>query len=144
VRNRGAIRSAGMATVPRLPDAFLDGVRHFNAGRYFEAHEVFEELLDAVEADGRWELLVALIQVSVGYHKCASNHAGGSGMLENGLAKLGPFADDAGGVAVAALRTRVEADVAALAAGAPAAARILAVPPRMTLVPGHWSKAGHR
>ena len=118
--------------MPRLPHAFLDGVRHFNGGQYFEAHEVFEELLDAVEADGRWELLVALIQVSVGYHKCASNHAGGSVMLEKGLAKLGPFADDAGGVAVAALRERIKADLAALAAGEPVA-RILAVPPRMTL-----------
>jgi hypothetical protein len=42
-------------------------------------------------------------------------------MLEKGLAKLVPLADDAGGVAVAALRARGEADVAALAAGAPVA-----------------------
>jgi hypothetical protein len=132
-----------MATVPRLPHAFLEGVRRFNAGQYFEAHEVFEELLDAVEADGRWELLVALIQVAVGYHKWASNHAGGSVMLEKGLAKLRPFADDAGGVAVAALRARVEADLAALAAGVPVA-QILAVPPRIALVPGDWSKDRRR
>lgn len=143
VRDRGAIRSAGMATVPRLPHAFLDGVRRFNAGQYFEAHEVFEELLEAVETDGRWELLLALLQVAVGYHKCASNHAGGRVMLEKGLAKLVPFADDAGGVAVGALRARVEADVAALAGGAPVA-RVLAVPPRMGLVPGDWSKDRRR
>ena len=128
-----------MATVPRLPHAFLDGVRRFNAGRFFEAHEAFEELLDAVEADGRWELLLALIQVAVGYHKCASNHAGGDVMLAKGLAKLAPFADDAGGVDVGALRARVAADVAALAAGTQGA-EVIASPPRLVLVPGgDWS-----
>jgi predicted metal-dependent hydrolase len=131
-----------MATVPRLPRAFLDGVRRFNAGQFFEAHEAFEELLAAVEADARWELLVALVQVAVGYHKCASHHAGGQVMLEKGLAKLAPFADDAGGVAIGALRARVETDVAALAAGTPAA-RVVAIPPRLALVPGGvWSTDG--
>ena len=132
-----------MATVPRLPHAFLDGVRHFNAGQYYEAHEVFEELLDLVEADRRWDLLVALIQVAVGYHKWASNHAGGKVMLEKGLAKLVPFPDDAGGVAVAALRARVAADAAALAAGSPAAS-ILAVRPRIALIREDWSENQHR
>jgi hypothetical protein len=122
-----------MATVPRLPHAFLAGVRRFNAGQFFEAHEAFEELLDTVEVDERWELLVALIQVAVGYHKCASNHLGGRVMLEKGLAKLAPFADDAGGVAIGALRARVETDVAALAAGTPSA-QVVAIPPRLTLV----------
>jgi predicted metal-dependent hydrolase len=128
-----------MAIVPRLPHAFLDGVRRFNAGQFFEAHEAFEELLGAVETDGRWELLVALIQVAVGYHKCASNHLGGRVMLEKGLAKLAPFADDAGGVAIGALRARLASDVATLAAGAPST-RVVAVPPRIALAPGgNWS-----
>jgi predicted metal-dependent hydrolase len=128
-----------MLTAPRLPRAFLDGVRRFNAGEFFEAHEAFEELLDEVESDARWELLVALIQVAVGYHKCASAHPGDRTMLEKGLAKLAPFADDAGGVAVDALRARVRSDVAALAAGTPAAT-VLAAPPRLMLATSaDWS-----
>lgn len=120
-----------MATT--FPPAFLDGVRRFNAGQYFEAHEAFEELLDDVEEDQRWDLLVALIQVSVGYHKCASGHPGGVRMLGMGLAKLGAFADDAFGVGVGPLRARVAADAAAIDAGESASER-LAAPPRITLV----------
>src|SRR5262249_25886116 len=131
--------AAVMLTAPRLPRAFLDGVRRFNAGEFFEAHEAFEELLDAVESDARWELLVALIQVAVGYHKCASGHAGDQTMLEKGLVKLVPFADDAGGVDLDALRARVRSDLAALAAGTPART-VLARPPRLTLAAGaDWS-----
>ena len=118
--------------VPRLPRAALAGVRLFNAGRFFEAHEAFEELLDDVEADPRWDLLLGLIQVAVGYHKCASGHPGGPQMLGKGLAKLEPFADDAGGVAIAALRARVQADRAALDQGVPPVVQ-LALPPRMAL-----------
>jgi uncharacterized protein len=121
------------ATVPRLPRAFLEGVRRFNAGRFFEAHEAFEECLDEVESDARWELVLACVQVAVGYHKCASGHPGGVEMLGRALAKLEPFADDAGGVDVAALRARVGEDRTALARGVTAATQ-LASPPRITLV----------
>ncbi len=131
-----------VATVPRLPRAVLDGVRRFNAGQFFEAHEAFEESLDAVEGDARWELLLGLIQVAVGYHKCASGHPGGSRMLANGLGKLTSFPDDAGGMDVGALRARVRADVDALAAGTPAA-QMLASPPRIMLARGvDWADGG--
>lgn len=119
-----------MATA--FPPAFLDGVRRFNSGQYFEAHEEFEELLDDVEEDGRWDLLVALIQVAVGYHKCVSGHPGGTRLLGMGLAKLGTFPADAFGVGIGALRARVAADVAALDAGEPVSER-LGTPPRITL-----------
>jgi hypothetical protein len=129
-----------MSPAPRLPRAFLDGVRRFNAGEFFEAHEAFEDLLEGVEDDGRWELLLGLIQVAVGYHKCASGHPGGLVMLSKGLDKLAPFPDDAGGVDLGALRARVATDVAGLAAGTPAE-RLLASPPRIALVRGvDWSK----
>ena len=95
--------------------------------------------VDEVEGDARWELLIALVQVAVGYHKCASGHPGDRVMLEKGLAKLEPFADDAGGVALGALRTRVRNDLAALGAGTPPAI-VLANPPRLMLAPSaDWS-----
>jgi uncharacterized protein len=104
----------------RFPPAFAAGVRHFNAGRFFEAHEAFEELLDAVEGDGRWDLLVALVQVAVGYHKWTSGHPGAARMLGLGKEKLAPFPPIAWGVDVAALRARVADDMAAVERGAPA------------------------
>jgi predicted metal-dependent hydrolase len=119
------------AVTADFPPGFDGGVRHFNAGRFFEAHEAFEDLLDAVETDERWDLLVALIQVAVGYHKCASGHPGAARMLGLGLAKLAPFTDDARGLAVATLRDRIAADVARLAAGEDVAARLATDPPRL-------------
>jgi len=114
-----------------FPPAFLDGVRHFNAGRFFEAHEAFEDLLDDVEGDERWDMLVALVQVAVGYHKATHGHPGATRMLALGLEKLAPFAADAGGVALDALRARVAADLARARAGDDLAACLAADPPRL-------------
>ena len=119
--------------VIRMPPRFGDGVALFNDGRFFEAHEVFEDPLDEVEEDGRWDLLIALIQVAVGYHKLASAHPGPARMLGLGLAKLGAFADRVWGVDVAALRGRVAADIAALDTDGEAASRLVANPPRIEL-----------
>jgi hypothetical protein len=93
-----------------FPDGFYEGVRRFAAGEYFEAHEAFEDCLDDVESDERWDLLVALIQVAVGYHKLASGNPGGERMLGLGGEKLEAFPDVAWGVAVGALRRRVATD----------------------------------
>jgi len=117
-----------------LPSVFTEGVRLFNAGEYFEAHEAFEEQLDAVENDGRWDLLVALIQVAVGYHKCASGHPGDERMLRMGAEKLAAFADVVWGIDVAALRRRTAEDVAVLAAGGSLAQRLTDAPPRIDTV----------
>ena len=121
-------------TPDRFPPAFADGVRHFNAGRYFEAHEAFEELLDDVEGDERWDLLVALIQIAVGYHKCAHGHAGCARMLGLGLEKLAAFPALAWGVDVGELRRRVSEDLAAAGGGEAAlAGRLAGDPPRLAM-----------
>jgi hypothetical protein len=117
-----------------LLPGFADGVRRFNAGEFFEAHEAFEALLDQVEEDGRWDLLLGLIQVAVGYHKCAHGHPGGERMLGLGAAKLAVFPAQAWGVAVDAIRRRVADDLAILATGGSLAPRLAAAPPRITLV----------
>ncbi len=112
-----------------FPAGFLDGVRRFNAGEFFEAHEAFEELLDDVEEDGRWDLLVALVQVAVGYHKCAAGHPGCERMLGLSAEKLAAFPPLAWGVDVGRLRARVAEDLAVLAAGDDLAARLADAPP---------------
>jgi predicted metal-dependent hydrolase len=100
-------------TAAAWPEGFAAGVRLFNEGQFFEAHEAFEELLDEVEEDERWDLLVALIQVAVGYHKWTSGHAGAARMLGLGLEKLAAFPDTVRGVDIGALRARVAEDRAA-------------------------------
>jgi predicted metal-dependent hydrolase len=103
--------------IVQMPPAFVDGVALFNAGRFFEAHEAFEELLDDVEEDDRWDLLVALIQVAVGYHKWTSGHPGAARMLGLGLEKLAAFPDAAWGIDVGSLRAHVAEDRTAAEAG---------------------------
>jgi len=109
---------------------FIDGVRHFNEGRYFEAHESFEELLDDVEDDdAHWRLLIALVQAAVGYHKAASGHPGAERMLGMARDKLAGFAAVAYGVRVDALRARLDADLAS----DDVTRRVADDPPRLTL-----------
>ena len=116
-----------------MPAGFVDGVRRFNAGEFFEAHEAFEELLDEVESDQRWDLVVALIQVAVGYHKGASGYPGAAKMLRLGAEKLAPFPAEAWGVAVEPLRRRVAEDLELLDAGGSLSARLAESPPRIEM-----------
>ncbi len=95
----------------------IAAAREFNAGRFFEAHEVLEEGLDAVPAE-LWELFIGLVQVAVGYHKVTQNlWSGARRMLELGVEKLDPFAANAAGLNVDALRRRARADMEALGRG---------------------------
>jgi predicted metal-dependent hydrolase len=107
-------------------------IARFNAGAFFEAHEAFEDLLDAVEGDERWELLVALIQVAVGYHKWQAGHAGAARMLRLGVEKLAPFPPVVSGIGVEALRRRVAEDLRSLDAGV-GAERLRAGRPRIEM-----------
>jgi hypothetical protein len=97
--------------VKAFPAGFREGVRRFNAGQYFEAHEAFEEILDEVEGDTRWDLVLALVQVAVGYHKSAHGHPGATRMLGLGATKLAAFPADAWGIDVEALRRRLAGDL---------------------------------
>jgi hypothetical protein len=108
-------------------------VRHFNAGRFFEAHEAFEELLEQVESDPRWELAVALVQVAVAYHKASAGHPGVERMLGLGARKLTAFPAVSYGIDVDALRRRIAEDLAILARDGTLHARLADAPPRITM-----------
>jgi predicted metal-dependent hydrolase len=95
----------------------INAAREFNAGRYFETHEVLEDGLDAVP-DDLWDLFVGLIQIAVGYHKVTQRlWSGARHMLEIGLQKVDPFPAAAAGLNLDALRQRTHADVAQLRSG---------------------------
>ena len=113
----------------------IDAAREFNAGHYFEAHEVLEEGLDDVP-DEWWELFIGLIQIAVGYHKVSQRRWDGARhMLEIGLQKVDPFPGDAAGVNLDALRERAHADLASLRAGGVEPDAFIRQPPRLQPLP---------
>lgn len=70
------------------PREYLEGIEHFNAGRYFEAHEVWEEVWLRSEGDTRL-FYQMLIQAAVGLHHYErANSRGGRGMYRNVVDKL--------------------------------------------------------
>ena len=76
------------------------GIDLFNAGRYFEAHEAWEEVwLEAPRALRAF--YQGLIQVAAGFvHLTRNEYAGTERLLEEGVAKLEKYAPDFLGVAV--------------------------------------------
>src|SRR5262249_190358 len=81
------------------PDALhtllVAAAREFNAGRYFEAHEVLEDGLEEVP-DHMWNLFLGLIQIAVGYHKVTQKlWRGAAQMLSRALEKVEPFPPEA-------------------------------------------------
>lgn len=87
---------------------FDRGVADFNAGRFFEAHEVWEELWLAA-AEPEKTFLQGLIQVAAAFHHQArGNERGKRSLLAAGIAKLAGCPDDYRGIAIAELRKEVE------------------------------------
>jgi predicted metal-dependent hydrolase len=65
--------SSAAARDPRL----LRGIAEFNAGAFFEAHEVWEELWNDSEGEEK-RVVQALVQIAAGYHKLEIGVAGGA------------------------------------------------------------------
>jgi predicted metal-dependent hydrolase len=89
-------------------ELFKRGVGHFNARRFFEAHEVWEELwLHATEPDKTF--LQGLIQVAAAFHHYGRGNLGGArSLLAPGIAKIGEAPSDHRTVALAELRDSAE------------------------------------
>ena len=81
-----------MATGRRLSDFLEEGRALFNAGRFFEAHEAWEEAW-RVETGPPRLLLQGLIQIAAGFLKAGQGRAAGAvRLLESGVRKM----DEAG------------------------------------------------
>jgi len=120
-----------VTTSEDLRTIVIAAAREFNAGRYFEAHEVLEDGLDVVP-DAYWTLFVGLIQIAVGYHKVTHRlWPGARHMLEIGLRKIEPFAADAAGLNLNLLRRRAHTDVQHLTLGTFDAGAFARHPPRL-------------
>lgn len=84
----------------------LEGMAHFNGGRFFEAHEAWEEIWRSTTPEPR-ELWRGLIQVAVGlHHHCVRGNPGPARrVLARGLRRLEPFPQGTEGLDLDALRT---------------------------------------
>jgi predicted metal-dependent hydrolase len=70
------------------PAEYLEGITHFNAGRYFEAHEAWEEIWLHSSGDAK-VFYQMMIQAAVGlYHHERNNARGARGMYNNVIEKL--------------------------------------------------------
>ena len=83
-----------------LPPGVREGVSLFNAGAYYEAHEVIEYEWHAEPAPVR-RLYQGILQVGIGIHHARNgNRVGALRKLSDGLDNLSPFPPDAGGIDV--------------------------------------------
>ena len=88
-------------------DKFREGIALFNAGKYFESHEVWEELWLAAAGDEK-TFLQGLIQVAAAFHHHArGNWSGMRSLMAAGLMKLDPLPDCYRGIALGELRDGV-------------------------------------
>jgi len=72
-------------------ERFEEGIRLFNDGEFFDAHEVWEDLWHDYRLDDR-SFLQSLIQLAAGfYHAQCNNEKGARSQLSKGLEKLGGY-----------------------------------------------------
>lgn len=76
---------------PDFRKPFAAGIDHFNARRFWEAHEAWEELWLHAESDAH-RFLQGLIQIAAAYHHLKRGTLSGAARLfEAGLQKIAPF-----------------------------------------------------
>jgi uncharacterized protein len=90
-----------------MEQGILEGIRLFNARRYFEAHEALEAVWLRATGD-RKTFLHGLIQMAAAFHHQArGNTAGFRSLLEKGCSKLQPFESEFEGVDLASLKRQL-------------------------------------
>ena len=91
---RGAVNAMPEEEPARTPEeALARGIEHFNAGRYFQAHEAWEEGWHPSPEPERdfWQ---GLTQVAVGLtHRMRGNAHGCATLLRRGAQKLAKYGD---------------------------------------------------
>jgi predicted metal-dependent hydrolase len=96
-----------VGTNPRCRDkpaeGLLEGIELFNAGEYFECHEVLEDIWRA-EADPVRALYQGILQIGVAFHHLRrGNWRGAVKLLDGGSEKVGRFLPRCMGVETAPL-----------------------------------------
>jgi hypothetical protein len=104
-------------TAPEAQKAFRLGIEEFNSGRFFEAHEAWEDIwLRSPEPEKTF--LQGVIQIAAAFHHHSrKNLRGTRTLLEAGLGRLEAFPNTYRGIDLAALRAEARKWTAALAFG---------------------------
>jgi len=98
---------------------FLRGVALFNQGRFYDAHEVWEDVWREHRGPEK-SLLQGLIQVAVGLHHFGQgNLPGARSLLRRGHKRLDEYPDEFPGLEVRALKQQIGAWQEALAGSGP-------------------------
>ena len=85
------------------PDGLTEGIRLFNAGKYYECHEVLETLWRD-ERDPIRYLYQGILQIGVGLHHLRNgNYRGATLLLHDGIDKTRRFTPACMGIDTAAL-----------------------------------------
>lgn len=96
---------------------FHRGLDLFNKGKFFDAHEVLEDVWRAGPPEEK-KFLQGLIQVAVGlHHHSRGNRAGARSLLARANRNLSAYPARHGGIELAQLRAQVERWVGALEEG---------------------------
>lgn len=90
-----------------MENLFEGGLKLFNEGKYFEAHEVWEDLWRETQGPARL-FYQGLIQAAAGLHHLnGGNLTGARGQLRKSLAKLEQFGQNYCGIDNARLATEI-------------------------------------
>jgi uncharacterized protein len=93
---------------------FKIGLAHFDAEKFFEAHEFWEEIW-LVEAEPEKTFLQGLIQITAAFHHHQrGNPDGAQSLLTSGIVKLLRFPEDHHGLPIKELRENAKKWVRAL------------------------------
>jgi len=91
-----------------IEKSLADGLALARAGRYFEAHEAFEDAWRAA-APGERDFFQGLVHVAVAWYQAGrGNRVGCERQLEKARRRLSPYAPSHRGVDVAGLLGQVE------------------------------------
>ncbi len=103
---------------------FQHGIELFNQGKFFDAHEVWEDVWRAARAEEK-KFLQGLIQVAVAlHHDSRDNLEGAQSLLARAQRNLSEYPDCYHQVDLARLRQQIAACERALAEGLPGQLRI--------------------
>ncbi len=98
-------------------EKFRRGIAQFNHGKFFEAHETWEEIW-LTTAEPEKTFLQGLIQVAAAFHHYSrKNHRGTRSLLQAGLKKLEKFSATHRSCEIETLRASLRLWVEALSSG---------------------------
>jgi hypothetical protein len=98
-------------------EGYRRGIRLFNAGEFYEAHEVWEDVWRE-SAGLEKKFLQGLIQAAVAlHHRSTGNVVGAGSLMARGLRNLEEYPAEYGGIRVGELRCELERWREALARG---------------------------